>query len=113
MVPQLTLYRAKGACSLVPHILLRELSIPFISTLMTFGTDGVESADGRISHTDYLQITLSGFDPALSILSSNDEGESENITELPAILTYIASLTPGRQDQILGNDGAERAKVYQ
>lgn len=112
-MPQLTLYRARGACSLAPHILLRELSIPFSSTLMNFGPNGVEGADGNLTHAQFLEINPSGFVPALRITNGKDEGESEVITELPAILTYIASLAPDRQDQMLGKDGVERAKVYQ
>lgn len=109
MAPQLTLYRAKGACSLVAHILLRELSVPFTSVVMTFGANGVEGADGDLSHAEYLKINPSGFVPALRII---EDEKSEIITELPAILTYIASLAPDRQDQVMGKDGLERAKVY-
>lgn len=104
MAPKLTLYRATKACSLIPHILLRELNLPFSTVLMTFGPNGVESADGSLSHKDYLQINPAGFVPAL-------RADDEILTENPAILTYIASLAPERQ--VFGKDDWERAKVYQ
>lgn len=104
MTPKLTLYRANGACSLVPHILLHELDIPFSTISMTFGPDGLQGADGTLSHGEYLKINPSGFVPALQI---EDE---EVLTENPAILTYIASLAPQRP--VFGKDRSETAKVY-
>lgn len=103
MSPQLTPYRANKSCSLVAHILLRELSIPYTTVLLAFGPDGVEAADGSFSHADYRKINPSGLVPALRV-------EDEIITELPAILTYIAGLRP--ESKWFGKDNLERAKVY-
>lgn len=111
MAPQLTLYRAKKACSLIPHILLHELNlfhgvyIPFDTVLMTFGPNGVESVDGSLSAEAYRRINPDGLIPALKV--NNDVV----ITENPAILTYIADLVPDRN--LLGRDALERAKVHQ
>lgn len=110
MSPNLTLYRANGACSLVPHILLRELNIPFTAHRMSFSPTGVFSADGNLSYAEYLKINPAGFVPALQI--SDDSGTAgEIITENPAILTYIASLKPNRQ--LFGRNELEQAEVYQ
>ncbi len=89
----LTLYRANRSCSLVSHALLRHLSIPFTTILMKFGPEGIEAADGSLSHTDYLAIHPLGYVPALVI-----DGTT-TITETPAILTYIASLAPSEHHE--------------
>ena len=105
MPPQLTLYRANKACSLVPHVLLRELKIPFTSVLMEIGPEGVQAADGSITRDQYREINPNGLVPALRV--DNDT----ILTENPAILTYIASLAPERQ--VFGRTDLERAQVYQ
>ena len=109
MSPKFTLYRANLACSLAPHILLHELQIPFTTVLMTFTPNGVASADGSLSASDYRNTNHAGLVPALHVSDgSGDAGAI--ITENPAILTYIASLKPERE--LFGKNALERAKVY-
>ena len=137
-LPTLTLYRIDGACSLVVHITLHELAIPFTSTRMVINptTRKPEAADGSLTSQDYMRtIHPNGQVPALKVqlpsslspLSSSssssssprsnpnsgpelDEGNKEVIiTETPAILLYLASLFPERY--LAGATTLERAQV--
>lgn len=103
-MPELTLYRANGSCALGPHCLLTELGVPFKTILMKFGPDGVEAADGSISHQEYLSIHPAGYVPALMV-------DGEVITEMPAVLNYISSLAPDKN--LSGEDAFQRAKVVE
>ena len=73
-------YRA-GACSLSPHIALRETGLPF--ELVAVGRDR-KTADGR----DFTTINPYGYVPALEL----DDGQV--LLEGPAIVQYIADLKP-------------------
>lgn len=75
------LYYMPGACSLSPHIALREAGLDF--ELMKVGRDK-KTADGE----DYLQINPFGYVPALRLSTG------EVLTEGPAIVQYIADLKP-------------------
>ncbi|MBP7914653.1 MAG: glutathione transferase GstA [Vitreoscilla sp.] len=76
------LYYSPGACSLSPHIALREAGLPFDLALASTKTKKL--ADG----SDYLQINPKGQVPTLEL----DSGE--RLTEGPAIVQYIADLAP-------------------
>jgi glutathione S-transferase len=74
------LYYSRGACSLTPHILLRETGLPF--TL-----DRMDSATHRTEHdVDYYTINPKGYVPLLEL----DNGE--RLTEGPVICQYICDL---------------------
>lgn len=75
------LYYMKGACSLSPHIALREIGQPF--ELIAVGRDK-KTADGR----DFTTINPYGYVPALEL----DDGQV--LLEGPAIVQYIADLKP-------------------
>jgi len=75
------LYYLKGACSLSPHIALRETGLPF--ELIAVGRDK-KTADGR----DFTTINPYGYVPALEL----DDGQV--LLEGPAIVQYIADLKP-------------------
>ncbi|RJF97422.1 glutathione transferase GstA [Noviherbaspirillum saxi] len=76
------LYFSPGACSLSPHIVLRELG-------MQFDTEKVNLADKKTaSGGDYRQINPKGYVPALQL----DSGEV--LTEGPAIVQYLADQAP-------------------
>jgi glutathione S-transferase len=76
------LYFASGACSLSPHIVLREAGLPF----------DLESVDLKAKKlkngADYYQINPKGQVPLLAL----DDGEK--LTEGPAIVQFIADMAP-------------------
>jgi len=76
------LYYAKGACSLSPHIVLREADLPF--TLEKVDLASKKTADG----TDYLTVNPKGAVPALQL----DDGSV--LTEGTAIVQYLADQKP-------------------
>lgn len=100
------LYWTPKACSVVPLALLRHFDIPHKSVEMGWGPDGLEAADGSVSHAQYLNISATGYIPALVT------GDGVSITEIPAILTYISSLAAAPHN-LLGAEGVNRAKVYE
>lgn len=76
------LYYSPGACSLSPHIVLREAGLPF--TLVLASTKTKKLADG----SDYLDINPKGQVPLLEL----DDGQ--RLSEGPAIVQYIADQAP-------------------
>ena len=79
------LYYSPGACSLSPHIALREAGLPF--TLAMASTKTKKLADG----SDYLAINPKGQVPLLEL----DDGQ--RLSEGPAIVQYIADQVPERK----------------
>lgn len=77
------LYYSPGACSLSPHIALREAGLAF----------DLEQVDLRAKKTkggaDYTQVNPKGYVPALRL----DDGQI--LTEGPVIVQYIADQRPG------------------
>jgi glutathione S-transferase len=78
------LYYSNGACSLSPHIVLRESGLPFELVRASTKTHALD--DG----TDYYTINPKGSVPLLEL----DNGE--RLTEGPAIVQYIADQAPGK-----------------
>lgn len=76
------LYYATGACSLSPHIVLKELGLPYELVRVELSTH--LTADGR----DYTAINPKGYVPALQL----DDGQL--LTEGPAIVQYLADQKP-------------------
>ncbi|SEJ84583.1 glutathione transferase GstA [Achromobacter sp. NFACC18-2] len=76
------LYYAPHTCSLSPHIVLRELGLPF--DLVKVDNKTKQTADGR----DFRAINPKGYVAALEL----DNGHV--LTEGPAILQYLADLKP-------------------
>jgi glutathione S-transferase len=72
------LYYSSGACSLSPHIVLRELGHKFDLEAVDLGTKKTKSGK------DYTAINPKGYVPALEI------AEGEVLTEGPAIVQYLA-----------------------
>ena len=79
------LYYSTGACSLSPHIVLRESGLPFEAVLASTKTHKL--ADG----TDYYSINPKGYVPLLEL----DNGE--RLAEGPAIVQYIADQVPAKK----------------
>src|SRR3954469_2309491 len=76
------LYYSPAACSLSPHIVLREAGLAFEPVLASTKTHAL--ADG----TDYYSINPLGYVPMLEL----DDGT--RLREGPAIVQYIADLAP-------------------
>lgn len=76
------LYFSPGACSLSPHIVLRELGLPFEAVKVDLGSK--QTADGG----DFKAINPKGYVPTLQL----DNGQI--LTEGPAIVQYLADLKP-------------------
>ena len=76
------LYYAPGACSLSPHIVLREAGL-------TFDLEQVDlKAKKTKSGTDFAEVNPKGYVPALRL----DDGQV--LTEGPAIVQYLADQRP-------------------
>src|SRR5574338_532293 len=80
--PPMKLYYAAGACSLAPHIVLREAGAPF--SLVRVDLRAHRTEDDQ----DYTAINPKGYVPALEL----DDGQL--LTEVPAIVQYIADQHP-------------------
>ena len=81
----MNLYYSPGACSLSPHIVLREAGLPFTPVMASTKTH--QLADG----TDYYTINPLGYVPLLEL----DDGQ--RLHEGPAIVQYIADQVPDKQ----------------
>lgn len=78
------LYYAPGACSMVPHIVLREAEQHFDLERVDLKTH--LTASGR----DFKQINSKGYVPALQL----DDPAGDVLTEVPAVVQYIGDLVP-------------------
>jgi glutathione S-transferase len=81
------LYYAPGACSVSPHVALREAERAFALERVDLKTHRTERG------VDYYQINPKGYVPALEI----DDTGDEVLTEGPAIVQYIADLVPDKR----------------
>lgn len=79
------LYYSPGACSLSPHIALREAGLPFDLVQVDLATK--KTASGQ----DYLKINPAGYVPCLQL----DDGRT--LSEGPAIVQYVADQVPDKQ----------------
>lgn len=82
------LYYLPGACSLSPHIVLREAGLPVELSKVTFSAEGRTTDDGE----DFFQVNpRGGYVPACRL----DDGEV--LIEGPAIIQYLADQAPEKQ----------------
>jgi glutathione S-transferase len=79
------LYFSPGACSLSPHIVLRETGLPFDTEKVDLGSK--KTASGA----DYNTINPKGYVPTLQL----DNGDV--LTEGPAIVQYLADKVPEKK----------------
>lgn len=77
------LYYAPGACSLAPHIILREAGLPFTLVRVDFAR-GRRTEDGG----NLVNINPKGYVPALVL------PDSQVVTEAAVVMQYIADLRP-------------------
>ena len=79
------LYYGPGACSLSPHIVLREAGLPFTAIKVDLRSKAMEGGG------DFRSFNPKGYVPALQL----DDGTV--LTEGPAIVQYIADQAPAAQ----------------
>jgi glutathione S-transferase len=79
------LYYAPGACSLSPHIVMREAGIPV--QLVKVDLQSKTTEDG----TDFRTINSKGYVPTLEL------PDGQRLTEGPAIVQYLADQAPTRR----------------
>jgi glutathione S-transferase len=83
--PDMKLYYSPGASSLAPHIALREAD-------RGFDLERVDLRTHRIADRDFHEINPKGDVPALELNGSG----GELLTEVPAVVQYVADLAPER-----------------
>ena len=85
-----TLYYTPGACSINPHIVLREAGIPFdlVKVDLRAKTVPAGSASGEAEASNFLDVNPKGYVPALRL----DSGDV--LTENAVMVQYIADLKP-------------------
>ena len=94
------LFYSRGACSLSPHIVLRELGLPFSIEVVDLKTRRTASGE------DYSTINPKGYVPALRL----EDGQV--LTEGPAIVQYLADRAP--EKRLLPPAGSiERARAQE
>lgn len=93
------LYFSPGACSLSPHIVLREAGVPFELEQVTLSTKKTSTG------ADFNAINPKGYVPALAL----DDGQV--LTEGPAIVQYVADLRP--EAKLAPSGGLPRARLQE
>lgn len=94
------LYYSRGACSLTPHILLRETGLPFTLVRM-------EPTTHRTEHdVDFYTINPKGYVPVLEL------EDGQRLTEGPVICQYICDLAR-RTDLMPAAGTLERYRVME
>lgn len=85
------LYYSPGACSMAPHIALEEIGVPYELELVSSRGE----REGAMTATDrWRAINPKGRIPALSSVSGSSGGKDGLLTEVPAILFYLAATHP-------------------
>jgi glutathione S-transferase len=90
MATEHTLYYTPGACSLSPHIALREADMPFQLARVDLKSKKLVGADGKAipDGDDWLAINPKGYVPALRL------PDGQVLTEGAVMVQYIADLRP-------------------
>jgi glutathione S-transferase len=84
------LYYSPGACSLSPHIVLREAGLPFDLIKVDLKSKKTESGD------DFSVINPKGYVPVLELEPVAGQS-SVRLTEGPAIVQYVADQVPAKK----------------
>ena len=95
------LFYAPGACSLAPHIVIREGGLNVALDKVTFSGEGRATSDGR----DFYTINPQGAVPALEL----DSGKV--LTENAVLLQYLAAQAPGAE--LAPREGMERWRLLE
>jgi len=91
-------YYAPGACSLAPHILLRETDVPFEAIANKVDSSGTEFIKGFSTINAKMRV------PVITI-------DQDTITESPAVATAIAGLAP--EMHIMGRTPLDTLRAYE
>lgn len=84
------LYYSPGACSLSPHIVLREAGLPFDLFKVDLKSKKTETGD------DFTVINPKGYVPVLELEPVAGQS-TERLTEGPAIVQYLADQVPNKK----------------
>ncbi|KAF1047528.1 glutathione S-transferase family protein [Xylophilus sp.] len=98
-----TLYYSPGACSLAPHIVLEEIGAPY--------TLEKRQAGAQTAEPDFLALNPKGRVPALHGVPGRAGGADGLLTEVPAILAWLAFAHP--EAGLLPADAAGRARAFE
>jgi glutathione S-transferase len=99
------LYYSPGACSLSPHIVLREAGLPFDLVKVDLKSKKTENGD------DFSALNPKGYVPVLEL--DGIAGQSvERLTEGPAIVQYLADQVPSKK-LAPANGTIERARLQE
>lgn len=99
-----TFYQAPRACSFAVHVVLEETGAPYEARVRSI-------ADGQTSSADYLALNPKGRVPALTDVAGSAGGASGLLTEVGAILVFLARSYP--QAQLLPSDPAAEARCLE
>jgi glutathione S-transferase len=103
-----TLYYSTGACSMAPHIALEEIGEPFELELVSSRGE----REGRMTATaEWRAKNPKGRIPALLGVPGSIGGLANLLTEVPAILTFLALKHP--EARLLPSDPAELARCLE
>jgi glutathione S-transferase len=97
------LYYSPKSCSLAPHIVLEEIGKPYETELAQAGEGG------RTRTHEWHAINPKGRVPALTNVPGSIGGAPNLLTEVPAILNYLADTNP--EAGLVPNDASGRARV--
>jgi len=97
-MPEVIFYYAPGACSLAPHILLKEVGVPYEAISLRVGAIRNDFPESYRLINPKMRV------PAISV-------DGNTITEVPAVATIIASLAPDLG--LMGTTPLESARVYE
>jgi glutathione S-transferase len=101
-------YYSPGTCSLAPHIILEEIGEPYEMTLISASG----SREGETTSTPaWKAINPKGRVPALLGVPGRIGGVDNLLTEVPAILTYLARTNPAAD--LLPSDPAGEARCIE
>lgn len=105
-LPQFDFFYDAGSCSLAVRIVLEELHIPYVEHRVT-----ARASNDEASRPAWLARNPKGRVPALSPVAGRAGGEELLLTEVPAIMTFLARLRP--ELDLVPGDPAREARTIE